>query len=203
VLEQGLLFFSLLLTLGAYGEYFLDLSAARIAPNRWSWLIWSATTIMEVATFYAIAGDAMTAFVFVSSAAGCVAITLAIWRRAAWRAPSATELFCVLASLAAAALWFIFRQDWWAHLLMLAAIPISFLPTLQSARGDYRREDSPSWLLWTIGDALALGYVLTRHEQAGELLYASVELTMHAGIWLLVLFGRRRGRVRARAGARA
>ncbi len=69
---------------------------------------------------------------------------------------------------------------------MLAVIPVSFLPTYRSAWVDYRREDSPSWALWTIGDMLAMAYVWVRHDNVQELPYAAVEMLCHAGVWLLI-----------------
>ncbi len=94
-MELVLLFFAVLLTVGAYGEYYRDTARAKVAPNRWSWLIWSATTGTEVATFQAVSGDFATSAVFIASVFACIAITLLVWRRACWRAPTRTELICV------------------------------------------------------------------------------------------------------------
>jgi hypothetical protein len=191
VIESGVLFLSVLLTLGAYGEYYRDAAAAKIAPNRWSWLIWSATAGMEVLTFQAVSGNIATSAVFIASIVACLAITLLIWRRAVWAAPTRMELICIGASILALAVWQIFKQEWWAHLVMLAAIPLSFLPTYRGAWIDYRREESVSWALWTIGDILALIYVLMRYESVKELPYAALEALAHAGVWALVWIRRR------------
>jgi hypothetical protein len=186
VAESVLLFVSVLLTLGAYGEYYRDAANAKIAPNRWSWLIWSATTGMEVVTFQAVSGDLATTAVFYASMFACLVITLLVWRRGRWQAPSRTELACVCAALIALAVWQVFRQHWWAHLIMLAAIPISFAPTYRGAWEDYQREDCPSWALWAIADLAALLYVWLRHDSVRELPYALLEMLCHAGVWLLI-----------------
>ncbi len=197
MIEQAILFLSVLLSVGAYGEYYRDAASARIAPNRWSWLIWSATTGMEVITFHAVSGDLVTTFVFIASTLACILITILIWRRANWAAPTLTELICVGASMLALIVWLVFKEQWWAHLVMIAAVPISFFPTYRSAWNDYSREDCPSWALWTIADLLALAYVLMRHHSLQELPYAAMETLTHAGVWILV-WSRRRS---LRAGA--
>lgn len=194
-----MLFLSVLLTLGAYGEYYRDTAGAAIAPNRWSWLIWSATTGMEVATFQGVSGDFITTSVFVGSAFACCLITILIWRRGSWQNATATELACVAASVLALVAWLVFKDTWWAHVIMLAAIPISFLPTYESAWRDHRREASLSWALWTLGDLLALAYVLMRYDSARELPYALVETMAHAGVWFIVLYRGRQGGRAARS----
>ena len=201
VVETSLLFISVLLTLGAYGEYYRDTAAAAIQPNRWSWLIWSAGTGMEVATFQGVSGDFATTSVFVGSAVACCFITALIWRRGSWQPASATELACVAATVLALVAWFAFQDYWWAHVIMLAAIPISFLPTYRSAWQNPAREASPSWMLWTLGDLFALAYVLMRYDSARELPYAIIEAIAHAGVWFVLL--RRRGPTRALGAAQS
>jgi hypothetical protein len=195
--ETTLLFFSMLLTLGAYGEYYLDIGNAKIAPNRWSWLIWGATSGMEVLTFHAVANDLQTTIVFAAPAAATIFVTVILWKRSTWQAPTRTETLCVVLSLVALILWLGFHEEWWAHLLMIVAVPISFLPMYQSVWRDYRSENSPSWALWTIGDLLALLYVSMRYDDVRELPYAAVETAAHAGVWFLVFYQSRRAPAKA------
>jgi len=98
-----------------------------------------------------------------------------------------TEALCVVACTAALALWLAFSQAFWAHMLVVAAVPISFLPTWASVAGDPMRERSPAWGLWTLGD-LATLLVAARHggAGAGEYAYLLVELLCHASIWLAI-----------------
>ena len=60
------------------------------------------------------------------------------------------------AALAATLLWLVFSEAFWPHMLVVAAVPISFWPTLRSVLEDARRERSPAWGLWTLGDLATL-----------------------------------------------
>lgn len=185
-IELILLSLSIVLTLKAYFSYYMEARESRIAPNRWSWLIWTFTTGVEVFTFYIVSADIETTAVFSGSFIASAVITGSVWSRGKWMWPSLSELACVIASFAALAIVFLFHAAWWAHVIAVAAIPISFLPTYRSAQADYRRELTSSWLFWTIGDLLALAYVAIRMKSAEELPYAAVEAMCHAGVWLIV-----------------
>ncbi len=178
---------ALLLSLSGYGTYLIGLRRHLVEPNRASWLIWAAAAGVEAATYAAVNPGAPQAAVFALSAVACVAITLTLWRRSRWRAPSPLEGVCVSASLAAIALWLAFHETFWAHILVVAAVPISFWPTGASIWADPTRERSPAWGLWTMAD-LATLLVATRTgaHGAGEYAYVAVELLAHASIWLMV-----------------
>ncbi|WP_228275215.1 SET domain-containing protein [Stakelama tenebrarum] len=172
-------------------------------PNRASWLIWSVGTAMEAVTYAALNPGLLQGWIFAVSALACIAVVLGIWRQSEWAAPTTTELVCIAASLSALAVWLVFRNALWAHLLVVAAVPISFWPTWASAWQDASRERSPAWGLWTFGD-LATLLVAVRGPNPGvdELLYIVVELLCHAGVWFMIglatinpmrSFGLRRG----------
>ncbi|URW76928.1 SET domain-containing protein-lysine N-methyltransferase [Sphingomonas donggukensis] len=186
-----------------YAIYLAGLRRNLVEPNRASWLIWSAATGMEAATYAAVNPGALQGIVILVSAIACVAVTFGIWRRAAWAAPSPTETLCVAACLSALVLWLVFREAYWAHMLVVAAVPVSFLPTWASVRADPARERSPAWGLWTLGD-LATLLVAARGggEGAGQYAYLLVEFLCHASVWFMIglatinplrSFGRRRG----------
>lgn len=165
----------------AYHRYYTDIrDHADMQPNRWSWMIWSATTAVEAFTFDAVSTDFEKSFVFFVSAACCVAIMLVIWRRAGWKMPDASEFTCITASVLAVVLWQAYDQTLWAHLLAVAALPVAFYPTWKSAWNSPEKEDSKAWILWTIGDALTLALVLTLLQSKEELPYAIVEFVCHA-----------------------
>ena len=120
--------------------------------------------------------------------------------------PSPTETFCIAASLTALMLWLVFREAFWAHMLVVAAVPVSFWPTWASVWADRSRERSPAWGLWTFGD-LATLLIAVRGPELGlaELGYILVELLCHASVWFLIglatinplrSFGIRRGGLR-------
>ena len=174
-------------SLAGYASYLFGLRRELVRPNRASWLIWAAATALEALTYAAVNPGAPQAWVFALSAIACVAVAIGIWRRSAWAAPSPTERFCIVASLSALVVWLVFREAFWAHMLVVAAVPVSFWPTWASARADPARERSPAWGLWTFGD-LATLLVAARGAEMGvaELAYVLVEFLCHASVWFMI-----------------
>ena len=79
-------------SLAGYATYLLGLKRQLVQPNRASWLIWSAATAVEAATYAAVNPGALQGWVFALSTLACVAVTVALWRRSVWRAPARGEL---------------------------------------------------------------------------------------------------------------
>lgn len=189
---------ALLAGLGGYLAYGVALRAGTVRPNRASWLIWSASTAVEAATYAAVNPGTPQRWLFVAGAMACLLVTAAIWARARWAAPSTGDLACVVACLAAIMLWLAFGEAYWAHLLVVAAIPVSFWPTWAGAARNPAGERSPAWAAWTIGDAATLlvalrapGHAATLGGATGDYAYLAVELACHATVWLIVVAARR------------
>lgn len=170
-----------------YAAYLLGLRRQTIRPNRASWLIWATATTLEALTYAAVNPGAPQGWVFALSAVACVLVTIGIWHRSAWSPPSPTDTFCIAVCLTALVLWLVFRETFWAHMLVVAAVPVSFWPTWASLWADPSRERSPAWGLWTFGD-LATLLIAVRGTELGvaELGYILVELLCHASVWFLI-----------------
>jgi len=170
-----------------YAAYLTGLRRHLVAPNRASWLIWSAATAIEALTYAAVNPGLLQGWVFLISAVLCIAVTLRIWRGSGWAPPSTTESVCMAACLAALVLWTVFRDAFWAHMLVVAAVPVSFWPTWAAAARDPARERSPAWGLWTVGDLATLLLALRMPGGGyGEYAYLFVELAAHASVWFMV-----------------
>ena len=189
-----------------YALYLAGLRRRLVEPNRASWLIWGSATTVEAVTYAAVNPGTPQAIIFLLSAAASLTVAFALWRRSRWSAPDRIETVCMAASLAAILLWLGFREAFWAHMLVVAVVPVSFWPTWRSVWANRARERSPAWGLWTIGD-LATVLVATRagSQDIGEYAYILVELTCHAAVWFMIglatinplrAFGCRDGRLR-------
>lgn len=178
---------AVLCSLAGYAVYLTGIKRQLVQPNRASWLIWSAAIAVEAATYAAVNKGSPQTWIFAISTVACLAVTIGIWRRSSWEAPSAGEMLCMGVCLASLVLWLAFSTAFWAHMLVVVAVPISFWPTWQSVAQDRNRERSPAWALWTLGD-LATLLVATRSEGefVGEYSYIFVELLCHASVWFMV-----------------
>lgn len=174
-------------SIAGYAFYWLGIRRQLVRPNRASWLIWSAVTTVEALTYQAVNQGLAQNIIFFISAASCLLITIAVWRQSAWQQPSASERLCMGVALASLIVWIGLQQSYWAHVLVVAAVPVSFWPTWRSAIEDRRREQSPAWGLWTLGDLATLLVVIGgRDRHAGDLPYILVELGCHASVWALI-----------------
>ena len=174
-------------SLGGYAVYLTGLRRQLVQPNRASWLIWSAATAVEAGTYAAVNPGALQSWVFALASVACIVVTIGIWRRSNWASPSRGEMICMAACLAALIVWIVSSNAFWAHMLVVAAVPVSFWPTWESVWQDRTRERSPAWGLWTFGD-LATLIVATRSgdQHVGEYAYLFVELACHASVWFMV-----------------
>ncbi len=178
---------SMILTVGAYGFYWWGIKKQLVRPNRSSWLIWSAVTTIEALTYQAVNEGLLQNIVFFMNAASCLFITFAVWRQSSWQRPSLPEYVCMALSLAAMILWFGFQAELWAHLIVVAAVPLGFLPTWFSAWQDKRSEMSPAWGLWTLADFSTLILITqTRTGDGMDLPYILIELACHAIVWVII-----------------
>ncbi len=178
---------AVLANFSGYVVYMTGLRRELVQPNRASWLIWSAAVLVEASTYAAVNPGAQQSIVFLISAAACIIVTIGIWQRSEWSMPTRSETICMATCLAALLLWLAFRSAFWAHMLVVVAVPISFWPTWESVQQDRNRERSPAWGLWTVGDlATLLVASRTGGVDIGSYAYILVELACHASVWFMI-----------------
>ncbi|KND50394.1 MAG: hypothetical protein AB202_01920 [Parcubacteria bacterium C7867-007] len=183
VLTGIILALAVAFTAAGFIIYLADLRKDSNKPNRWSWLIWSVSAWVEALTYQAENTDWIKSSVLFISAVACMYIARAIWKGGKWETPDITEGFSVVASLVALVLWLYYGETLWAHIMMVVALPIAFLPTWQKAWKDPACEDSHAWWVWTVGDCFTLALVFTNYESPTELPYMVMELVCHAAVW--------------------
>jgi SET domain len=170
-----------------YASYWRGIRNDLVRPNRSSWLIWSAVTTAEALTYQAVNPGLLQNLVFFVSASSCLFVTFAIWRQSIIQSPSRIDWFCMAITVVALLIWWIFQEKLVAHLVMVAAVPISFIPTWVSAAKDPSREANPAWGLWTLGDLATLIIILsTTNNHGADLPYIVMELGCHASVWLMI-----------------
>jgi SET domain len=174
-------------SLTGYFTYWTGIRNELVRPNRSSWLIWSAVTTVEALTYQAVNPGLLQNLVFFLSASCCLFVTIAIWRQSTVQPPSRIDWLCIAATIVALLVWIVFQEKLIAHLVMVAAVPISFIPTWVSASQEKSREASPAWGLWTLADIFTLVIILSNAQINGsDLPYIITELACHASIWLMV-----------------
>ncbi len=170
-----------------YASYWRGIRNDLVKPNRSSWLIWSAVTTAEALTYQAVNPGLLQNLVFFLSASSCLFVTFAIWRQSTLQPPNRIDWFCMAITLVALMIWFVFQERLIAHLVMVAAVPISFIPTWVSAAKEKEREANPAWGLWTLGDIATLIIILsTSNNHGSDLPYIIMELGCHASVWLMI-----------------
>ena len=185
--------FGLTVSIAAYIVYFFA-ALKSIIPNRWSWLIWSAATAAEAITYNALNPNELQSVILGVAAVSTAAITLKIWTKSVWLRPTQTELVSVVICATAIALWVVFKLTWWAHILVVVAVPIAFIPTWKDAWASPNKESYLPWLLWSIGDGLTV-LLTTIHlrNPFEELLYTVVEFLSHLTVFAIVILKRKKG----------
>lgn len=192
-IEASLLILAAGVTLWAYTSYLLRAWQDSIKPSVGSWLIWGITTAIEAITYESVSEDRFQTLVFYLSAVCCVFLAMIIWVVA--RAEKREGLgwsdgFCIVATVAALSVWYHYQNVLWAHLIMVAAVPISFIPSWLHAMKEPNAEHAVPWLLWTIGDFLTGMLILMRYEGHDiETLYIATEFLCHALMLLVVVIG--------------
>lgn len=180
-------------TLWAYAAYLLRAWQDTIKPSVGSWLIWGVTTGVEAITYRSVSEDWLQSVVFYMSAVCCLFLALIIWvvARAEKRAGlSWSDGFCIIATIAALGVWYYYQNVVWAHLIMVAAVPVSFIPSWLHAVKKPHEEHAVPWLLWTIGDFLTGVLILMRFQGHDiETLYIATEFACHALMLLVVVIG--------------
>ena len=176
-----------LITIVAFVIYYFDIRKQSIVPSRFSWIIWSMTASLETLTYTYISDDKLKSVCFITSSLCCVLITAKIWTSSDRKVPNWAEgslAFCMVSLT----IWLLFKSPFFAHMLMLIAIPIAFLPTYKNALNNFENENSNAWLLWSISDLLMIVIIMIRLKAFKELPYVVVEFVCHFSVFVIIFY---------------
>lgn len=163
----------------AYITFYKQVVDGDIEANRWGWLIWTGASFAEALTYEGVSGDWLKGALFFFSSACCFVVTVRIWSKVEWEFPTLTEFLTIVAMVIAGVVWFRYHDAWGAHVAMLVAVPVSFIPEWVKAWTKPQSHRPLAWALWTAGDFCALLFVLLRLEDYKELPYALLEFGCH------------------------
>jgi hypothetical protein len=172
-------------------NYFLELrKPGHTPPNRWSWLIWCISTYIEVATFNDVSEDGLKVLPLATTPVACTVLLVYVWtlKEDRWetRLDALIDIFSVIACFGAMLMWLRYGEGLWAHILMISAIPISYLPILKSVPEKTNRSDGRPWMLWAGMDSCNFFLNLHRLDDVWEVPYVAIELVCHTGMWALI-----------------
>lgn len=173
--------------LTAYGLYFNALRQATIHPSKASWLIWSASSLLETITFSFITTDFLKIIVFATSTGACLIITIKIWWSNGTTEISRTDRWIILICLLSISIWVFSGQPQLAHFVILASVPLAFYPTVREIILNPFAEQPTSWLLWLISDVLSCMLIILRLEEINELPFVILELICHGTVWASIV----------------
>ena len=166
--------------------YFKQVLCKDIRPNRWFWLISSVAATLEATTYMGITSDWINILSFCYTPLYCALISVLIWKKALWNKPNWVDIASVAISLISLTVWAIFRTALWAHVIMLAVIPISYIPLWKGIWADSESEDPATWKLWALSAFFRLVMVLLRLDSDQESFYGAVEFICYGATWFLI-----------------
>lgn len=180
------------ISIAGYATYFLDIRKSNIEPNRYSWLIWSFSIGLEALTYNDVSGDLLKSACFIIPAMACIFITGKIWLRSSAGKASLVDLNSLAFSIIALIVYILFESSLLAHLVLVVALPVAFIPTIKGMLYNPDKENSFAWYLWVIADVLTLGIIVARFNKAEELPYIITELVCHAAVVAVLYIGKKR-----------
>lgn len=156
----------------AYGVYAHRLLRDKVQPNTASWLIWAYGGVLEAWSYLAMSGDWIKSLMPVACSAACVGTFLLILGKGRLQRLAPWEWACVGFDVVSMFVWWWWGSAMWAHLLMQASVPVSFVPILIAVSRDPSSETPLPWALWCMAYVFGMGAVLLRWNDWPEAVYS-------------------------------
>ncbi len=147
-LSLALAVFAMVLHASAFVLYSIEVNRGSSKPNPASWGVWAFLAVVNAASFSMMA-DWVASMQFFVGSAGCVLTFLYALFAGKFSRLEPFEQAFLIAGIIAVILWWYFRSAELANLIVVAAIFVSFWPTLAMVMRNPKGESALPWRLWT------------------------------------------------------
>lgn len=173
--------------LSAYLIYNWQMFLSHAHPNAATWGLWLAISTMNCASYFFMNRDwGKIILPSTSTLATFVTFGYAVAGGKFAGFGDYDIIACVI-GLAAAGVWWRFRNAGYANIILQAAVAASFVPTFTSVWNNSANESWLPWFVWTSAYVFLLASVLRRHKSWMDFIYPANCLILHATVGLLSL----------------
>ncbi len=175
-----------------YVLYDKEIFLGRCKPNVISWSLWTMTSTINLASYFAVTGDIMKISLSVVSSFFCiVTLIIAIAKKNCKPITSYERctLGIVLTSLVA---WYIFKSSLCANVIVQFATIIAFVPTYQNAWKTPSNENLTAWIIFTLSFVMLLVTVSLRwNGQIESFIYPILGVILHTIVVAIIIYSRK------------
>lgn len=187
--------------LTAFGLYIWQLRRGNVNPSIVSWLIWTALTVINLASYSSMTADWVKSMAIVANMIGCgvTLVFVIIHLRKENRGSLVFSLdlpdkLSGLSGLVSVVAWLIWRSATVANLIVQGGELAGFYPTVRKLVKTRRGEHPAPWAAWTAGFVFMIGVVVIRWQgRWADLAYPAISLLSHGTVLVLSsIYWRRR-----------
>lgn len=170
----------------AFWRYYRQMLLGTSRPKAASWLLWPLLTTINCVLYLLSTGDWVKSILPIASTVASLVIVGVALKRKHLDSPRLWELIVMMAAMDVAILYYAFRSETIANLLLQGCIAISFIPTIIGVAANPKSERPLPWFVWAAGYLLTLAVVLIRwNNQLSDLIYPINCFALHAIVGVL------------------
>ena len=135
-------------------------------PNVVTWMIVFFLMSLNAGSYFAMSADWVKSLQVIAGTIGATLIFWSVLLRNKFVRPTRHELVILTIGFAAIFVWWVSREATYANLLIITAISIGFLPTIEGVWRDPNNEEPLAWYVWM--SAFALGIIVVALRYSGQ-----------------------------------
>lgn len=121
---------------------------------------------LNAGSYFAMSADWVKSLQVIAGTIGATLIFWSVLLRNKFVRPTRHELVILTIGFAAIFVWWVSREATYANLLIITAISIGFLPTIEGVWRDPNNEEPLAWYVWM--SAFALGIIVVALRYSGQ-----------------------------------